>query len=294
MKRAGAMAWGVVRAEEVDPVAEERYRRWIDSGRAAAMDYLARYPDVRHDPRMLLEGARSMVIGAFPYLPPRLQPAGVPQFARYAYGRDYHLVLRERMEKEVVAAIKEHAGGETRVCVDTAPLRERYWAERAGVGFIGRNNQLIVPGAGSWVLLATVVTTAEIPPTLPEKKMKCPEGCDLCLRACPGKALPGDSTVDARRCLSYLTIEHRGELPEGLRLGNRVYGCDECQKVCPLNRDAAPTAIADFHPTEEFLSLDRESLAGMTPETFSALFRRSAVRRTKLSGLLRNMAHLSI
>lgn len=291
MERAGAAAWGVARAEEVDPVAEGRYRRWLASGRAADMEYLARYPDVRRDPRLLLEGARSLVIGAFPYLPPRLQPAGAPRFARYAYGRDYHTVLRARME-EVAAAIRECDGGDTRVCVDTAPLRERYWAERAGVGFIGRNNQLIVPGAGSWVLLATVITTADIPPSSPSAG-SCPEGCDLCLRACPGKALPGDSTVDARRCLSYLTIEHRGELPPETRLGNRVYGCDECQIVCPFNRSVPATTIAEFHPSEEFLALTREKLSAMTQEDFSALFRQSAVKRTKLAGLLRNVARLS-
>jgi epoxyqueuosine reductase len=285
----GALAWGVAPAAPVDSEALKRRYRWLADGKNAGMDYLERYSDIRANPDLLLPGAQSIIVAAFNYYPAQRQPATAPQFAWYAYGRDYHDVVRKRLSSVVDALAAEHPDESFRICVDTAPIMERYWAVKAGVGFIGRNAQLIVPGHGSACFLGEIVTTLPLAPTQP-CTLSCPEGCDKCVRACPGHAIAPDATVDARRCLSYLTIEHRGDFPADIpHLGHRVYGCDTCQSVCPLNANATPTAIPEFRPSDAFLSITDDTLAALTPEGFSALFSRSAVKRAKLAGLLRNL-----
>ena len=285
----GFDACGFARAQPVGGQAQQRYRQWLAGGQNGCMEWAARHAEVRDDPRLLLDGARTVIMLAMNYRPPRLQPAEVPQFAWYAYGRDYHEVLRERLGR-LATYIREAATCECRCCVDTAPLRERYWAQQAGLGFIGRNNQLILPGRGSYFFLGAVLTTLELPPDEP-CLLTC-KGCGACVAACPAGALSGDGAVDADRCLSCLTIELRDPLPlwAGQAMGNRVYGCDACQHCCPHNRHATPTTVTDFHPTEAFLRLDAEAIRQMTPEVFSHLFAHSAVRRTRLAGLQRNLA----
>lgn len=281
--------WGVASLDRpVEPQAVEAYARWLAEGRHGEMAYLEKYGDVRADPRLLLEGARSIVAVAFPYFTD--EPVGLP-VSLYARGRDYHEVVREYL-----TAIAAEMGGQTRVCVDTAPLRERYWAVRCGLGFIGRNNQLIIPGLGSYFFLGFILTTEELTVTghVGEEvsNLRPPaEGCGECRRcvdACPGRALGADGRgLDARRCLSYLTIEHRGPIDGPIPT---LYGCDVCQRVCPHNAAVRPTPIADFHPSETMQRLTADQVAAMTPEQFSALFRHSAIKRTKLAGLLRNLA----
>lgn len=252
------------------------------------MDYLAKYTDVRDNPTQLLEGARSMLCCAFAY-----HAAAVPRhelFADYARGQDYHTALRKRLQP--VAKFMEDAvpGSSTRICIDTAPLRERYWAERCGLGSIGLNNQLYVPGVGSKIFIAIILWTAEMRGDKALAQNPC-TACGACVNACPGGALDGQGGLDARRCLSYLTIEYRGELPETVHLQDRrIYGCDICQDVCPLNcGTAAGDIIEEFKPSEEFMRLSRQELAGLSQEEFSRLFGHSAVKRTKLAGLLRNL-----
>lgn len=269
----------------VDPEAVARHRRWISSGRHAEMAYMDRYHDVRADLGLLLPGARSLACVAFPYFTD--EPVRLP-ISLYARGRDYHEVVRERLTE-----IARRLPGSSRVCVDTAPLRERYWAERLGLGFIGRNNQLIIPGLGSYFFLGFIVTTALLPAARSRPATTTAAGCGDCRRcvdACPGGALFSDgSALDSRRCLSYLTIEHRGPLPGPL---TTLYGCDICQRVCPHNATPVPTPIADFHPSPRLRELNAAQLAAMTPAEFSAIFRHSAIRRTKLAGLQRNLANL--
>lgn len=284
--RLGVSRLGIAAAADVDAVETARYEEWIASGRHGEMAYLDRYHDVRRNPAGLLPGAQSVIVCAFNYYPAVRQRADVPQFAFYAYGRDYHEVVRERLEA-LASIIRERHGGSTRVCVDTAPLPERYWAVRAGVGFRGLNSQLIVPGLGSYFFLGEIISTVAFTPDSPCSG-DCGR-CGACVRECPGGAILPDGTVDARRCLSYLTIEYRGDtLPAGVSPGNRVYGCDVCQQVCPHNRCAMPTEIPEFAPSGEFLALDGPAIENMSPEKFSALFRHSAVKRTKLKGLIRN------
>ena len=187
--------------------------------------------------------------------------------------------------------MEEATGCATRVCVDTAPLRERYWASKCGVGFRGLNGHLIVPGKGSYMLLGEILATAPLPST-PALDRDCGL-CRRCVAACPAGALRPDGTVDARRCLSYLTIEHRGALPEGTDLHGRLYGCDACAMACPHNAcSTAPETLPELRPRAAVAALTAREAAVMTQEQFSAIFTHSAIKRAKLAGLQRNACAL--
>lgn len=297
---AGVYRSAIAEVSPVDAAAVEAYRAWIASGMHGSMTYLEKYDDLRSDPRLLLEGARSVVSCAFSYFwggnggccgeHPYKEMDGKLVWAEYALGDDYHDVVRARLSA-VAQTITERTGAECRVCVDTAPLRERYWAVKSGLGFIGLNNQLIIPGAGSRFFLGEILTTLNLEPDRQSGPVSC-EGCGKCVAACPGKALRADGDgrvrLDARRCLSYLTIELRGELPEDVRLGRHIYGCDECQLVCPHNRMSPLSEIEEFRPRKEILELSAQQIAEMSQEEFSSIFRRSAIKRAKLAGLQRN------
>lgn len=257
------------------------------------MSYLENHAALRNDPKLLLDNTATVISLAANYYPTEKQPASAPQFSYYAYGKDYHEVVRSMLRKVADFIKSEAGGGEFRVCVDTAPIRERYWAQCAGIGFIGRNNQLIIPGKGSYFFLGEILTTLPFPPDEP-LEMDCGD-CHRCIDSCPTHALPGNyKALDARCCISCLTIESRSPLPDFVaeKLGNRVYGCDTCQQVCPHNKNATPTAIAEFSPSEKLLSLTKESLMEMDEEEFRAIFRHSAVKRAKFTGLHRNIAAL--
>jgi epoxyqueuosine reductase len=207
------------------------------------------------------------------------------KWASYALGDDYHDVMREKLS-QLASFIQENWGGTTRICVDTAPIFERYWAQQAGVGFIGKNSMLIVPEIGSYVFIGIILTTTKFQSNEP-CTLNC-MGCNACIRHCPGKAISLSGTIDARRCHSYLTIEYRGELPNELNLNSKVYGCDMCQNVCPHNLNAPTTTIAEFLPRQEILNLSHDDIDALTQEEFSRIFRRSAIKRTKLTGLQPN------
>ncbi len=282
---------GVAAARPVDDDAVKLYDSWLAKGRHADMAYLERYPDVRRDPRLLLPGARSVIVCAMSYYYPLNadSPAPLRSIAMYARGDDYHEVVRARLT-DLGDYIAAKWGGEYRACVDTAPLRERYWAVRSGVGFVGLNNQLIIPGAGSYFFLGVLLTTAEFTPDAP--MLAACDGCRRCVSACPGRALDGLGGIDARKCLSYLTIEHRGDLPEGTDLAGHLYGCDECQRVCPHNISPVQSPIAAFAPRLDYDSLTPERVLSLTQPEFSTIFRHSPIKRAKLAGLRRNASLL--
>lgn len=287
LREAGAYRFGIARAGEVASPSSEAYDSWIAGGNHASMDYLERYPDLRRDPRLLLPGAESVIVCAFPYARPVRPEPGCLRIASYALGDDYHDVVRRRL-RPVAEAIDALCGSESRVCVDTAPLRERYWAVRAGLGFIGLNCQLILPDAGSYFFLGTILTTARFEPDEP-CRLSC-FGCRRCIIYCPGQALAtsGAPSLDARRCLSCLTIEHRGPFERPVRLGDRLYGCDTCQIACPHNRGEEIPPLPEFEPRPALLRLRRDDVLQMSVETYRELFRRSAIKRCGLDGLRRN------
>lgn len=284
----GACRVAVASVHPVEDWAQHLYSRWLERGMHASMHYLENYPDLRADPSLLLPGAQSIICCAFAFSP---APSGMgARIAAYALGTDYHIVVRERLEI-VAQYLRDEYGASARVCVDTAPLRERYWAMRSGLGFIGLNNHLIVPGVGSYLFLGEILTSLHLPPDSP-LATDCGK-CGRCVRACPTGALQPDGSVDARRCLSYLTIEHRGDFPPGTNLHGCLYGCDTCAAVCPHNAHASEQSVIEpLLPRPHLLTLTPEECRHMTQSQFSAIFSRSAIKRTKLAGLLRNARHL--
>lgn len=289
---AGVDRAGIARVHPVPGHVTDSYMRWLAAGRHAGMEYLERHTDIRRDPALLLDGAQSIISCAVSYNHSTQPTPGLPTIARYAQGDDYHEVVRAMLET-LAAGIRESWGGQTRVCVDTAPIHERYWAVEAGVGRIGANSTLIVPGLGSWCFLGEVLTTVAFEPTLPLSDAGC-DRCGRCTSACPTGAIGADGHVDARRCLSYLTIEHRGPLPDGLDTGGRLFGCDTCQQVCPHNNTPgiATDRHAEFSPRPAYAALTADAIEAMTQEGFSRTFRHSAIKRAKLEGLKRNIKHI--
>lgn len=294
MATSGAAAWRVARCGTVNHKADADFRSWLAEGCNASMAWLADKAEMRRDPSLLLEGACSVIVAAFPYRPSGSIPRPRMAISLYALGRDYHETVRERLAP-VAGAIDAACGSQSRICVDSAPLRERYWAVEAGLGYIGRNNLLIVPGIGSMLFLGSILTTARLEPDapLPPDCHPC-DACDApCLKACPTRAIRPDSTVDARRCLSYLTIEHRGPLPDGTDLHGRVFGCDACALACPHNRQPLPPGqpLPDFAPLPETMSLDADELTTMSQRAFARRFAHSPLSRARVQTLLRNLHH---
>ncbi len=269
----------------------EHLDAWLAAGHHGQMSWMARTASVRKDPRdpNMLENAKSVIVMAAPY-GRRNGYEGPPpaRIAKYAVGRDYHNVLTKKSRK--VARVLQDAGFVARVAVDSKPVFERAWAERAGVGFVGKNCCLIVPGVGSHVFLACVVTTAPLSPDEPMSR-RCGT-CTLCLDACPTRAFVGPRSLDARRCISYLTIEHRGAIPVEHRqaLGPWVFGCDVCQDVCPYNQTSGVTSLGAFEPGDRWTGVDAARLLQMTEESFRAWAEGSPVKRARHEGLARNAA----
>jgi epoxyqueuosine reductase len=287
----------------------DRYRAWLEQGYHGEMAYLAR-PDAvaaRGDPARLLPGVRSVVVVGANYYAGSLPPApgndpSRGAIARYAWGDDYHDLLVPRL-RQLAAWLEAETGKPVahRAYADTGPLLEREMAARAGLGFVGKNTALIHPRLGSWLFLGALLLDVEIPPPGPGSsggsEPVAPGGacgrCTRCLDACPTGALVAPYLLDARRCLSYLTIELKGAIPAGLRplLGNRIFGCDVCQEVCPWNRRfARPTGEPAFQPRPESMASRLLDLMALDDDGFRRRFRGSPVLRAKRRGLLRNVA----
>lgn len=284
LPQAGVFRWGVTRAVPMPEALMEEFDCWIAGGKHGSMDYMERWRELRAHPGTLLEGARSIICTAFAYYPPQ---DGTPRpVAAYALGRDYHRVVRERLFP-VVGRLQEEFGGGWRVCVDSAPLFERYLAQRAGIGFTGVNHMLITPGAGTYTVLAEILTTLPVSSDMP-CNASCLQ-CGRCVKECPGKAIGTDGTLDASRCLSYLTIEYRGEeLPAEADPGVRLYGCDTCQSVCPHNRDLSAVPIPEFAPRSQVTLITAGDVDKMSSGDYRRLTESSAISRVSLRQLKRN------
>lgn len=279
----GAHAAGIAPACEVDAQARGIYDRWISEKRHGSMAFAERYADVRRDPRLLLPDAKTIVVAAFNYH----HPAPDLGVAEYARGTDYHIAVRARLEK-ASAKITSTLGGITRVCVDSAPLRERYWARQAGLGFIGINNQLILPGAGSRFVLGEIIWTGEAAADGP-CRLDC-GSCMSCVKACPVGALRPDGSCDTSRCLSYLTIEYRGDLPAGTDLHGSLFGCDKCLEACPHNAASPRSSLPEFSPSPSLAAYVAALRQGtIPPVSFRAATRATPLTRLPLHQLLRNL-----
>jgi epoxyqueuosine reductase len=277
---------GLARAEALDPGPLEA---WLAAGHAADMDWMGRRLDERLDPRRVLPGAKTVIALAIGYRLDESRPQSVSApIARYARGRDYHYAHRDRMKVLRKRLLALAPGVETYACVDTGVAMEKVWAARAGLGWIGKNGCLINPRAGSWLTLSVMFMDRAVSAYDEPHDDRCGD-CTLCLRGCPTSAFPSPGVVDARRCLSYQSIENRGEVPEALRPGfrGRVFGCDVCQDVCPFNRGELPPGDARFAP-RPLAALAPAELAALPPAELEHLAAGMALARANPDGLRRN------
>jgi epoxyqueuosine reductase len=288
----GFRAVGVASAAE--PATEDfrRYEAFVDAGMHGQMAYLARAREARRrlDTDAILEGAKSVICVADGYgAPDDGEESGVGRLiARYARGRDYHNHMRKRLRKLAAFVRTLESGAQARPMCDDAPLLEKAWAARAGIGFVGKNGLLIVPGIGSFVLLGEVVTTLPLTPDAPMKS-RCGK-CARCVEACPTGAFAAPFVLDPRRCVSYLTVETRGEIPEDLRagVGEHLFGCDDCQNACPYNAAAPAQARPQYGTLKRWREVSLETLVDLGAEAYDDLVRGSPVRRMACPGLARN------
>ncbi|MFC2759731.1 tRNA epoxyqueuosine(34) reductase QueG [Hallella multisaccharivorax] len=309
----GFSSIGFARALPVTESMREHYLHWLSVGGHADMRYLENNLDKRFDPRLLMPGVKTIVVVALNYFPSCRLPEGEPQIADYALGNDYHDLVKAKLRllaertgfqllQRDAVAVKEGDPPGYRAFVDSAPVLERYWAVQAGLGWIGKNHQLIIPHAGSEFFLGELFVTEELPPDRPMTS-RCGK-CHRCVDACPTQALClparqvdgyGEITgFSSYRCLSYQTIENRGELSADAQaaMDCTFYGCDCCQRACPWNRFAIPTTEEALQPRRELLEMTRQKWDNLTVETYRRLFKGSAVKRAKYEGLMRNIRAL--
>lgn len=281
----GFSAIGITKAEAVDEITAVHFHQWIDEGKNAGMDYMCNNVDKRLDPRLLMENTKSIVSVALNYYPQRHLSEEQYQISYYAYGKDYHEIINGKLH-----ALAEGLDlTNYRAFCDTAPILERYWAVKAGLGWIGRNHQLIIPHAGSTFFLGELLLDIELEYDS-EQQNRC-GNCHSCLDSCPTNAIQSNKELDANRCLSYLTIENRGEIPEELasKMENYIYGCDRCILSCPWSRFATSTTEPELQPSEEIFRLTKEQWCNLTIEEYRQIFKKSAVKRAKYEGLMRNI-----
>lgn len=319
-ERLGFFACGIARAEPVDAETAAAVRGWISKGSQATMDYMANYTEKRLNPCLLVPGTKSIVSLAMNYAPAQTMPETEYQLAAYAYGQDYHDVMKAKLrqlaaliankfEGESDSEVGENDGdntaittpktnetseepaGEIRVFVDTAPVLERYWAQRAGLGWIGKNHQLIIPRAGSMFFLGEIFLPYEFDSYDSPMPSRC-GNCRRCIEACPTCAITDEWGFDSEKCLSYQLIENRGELSEQAKqsMGTTIYGCDRCQTACPWNKFATPNTTPEFQPKSELLAMTKADWHNLTIDEYRALFKGSAVKRVKFDGLKRNIS----
>jgi epoxyqueuosine reductase len=286
--RAKALGFAECRVASARPAAHrEIFAQWIAEGRHGDMAWLARNLDRRADPRIVVPGARSVIVLALNYYQGGREPDAPFKIARYAWNDDYHDLMEPRLRE--IGAWIDSLGERQRCYVDTGPVLERDFASESGLGWNGKSTMQIHPALGTWFFLGAIITTLDLPPDAPAKD-RC-GSCTRCIAACPTGAITAPHRLDARLCVSYLTIEHKGSIPPELRpaIGDRLYGCDDCLKACPWNRFAAASSEAAFHAREAVFQKSPADLLALTDEAFRVLFARSPIKRIKRPAFLRNV-----
>ncbi|MBI1341330.1 MAG: tRNA epoxyqueuosine(34) reductase QueG [Terrimonas sp.] len=289
-KELGFSYCGISKAEKLEDDAR-RLEQWLQKGMQAKMNYMENYFDMRVDPTRLVPGARSVITLLLNYYPEIKQNPNSPAIAKYAYGKDYHLVIREKLN-DLLRRIKDKIGDtESRGFVDSAPVLERSWAVRSGLGWIGKNGNMITRQSGSFFFIATLITDLALEYDDPFAKDYCGT-CTKCIDACPTEAILPSKVVDGSKCISYFTIELKDALlPETLKgqFENWIFGCDTCQDVCPWNRFSSPTKEGSLQALPEILNFTRDDWENLTEEGFKKIFRDSPLKRTKYQGIKRNL-----
>ena len=292
-KRLGFMFCGIAKA---DFLAEEapKLEQWLKEGRHGKMSYMENHFDKRLDPRLLVDGAKSVISVALNYYSPEQQTdAEAPKISKYAYGTDYHFVIKDKLkalQQFITENIGEVAG---RAFVDSAPVLDKTWAKKAGIGWIGKNSNLLNKQTGSFFFLAELIIDLELAYDHPFQTDHC-GSCTKCIDACPTEAIIKPYVVDGSKCISYLTIELKEQIPNEFKgkMDNWMFGCDICQDVCPWNKFSIPHQEEQFIPHPDLLHLNKRDWEEITDDVFSKLFKKSAVKRTKLAGLQRNINFL--
>jgi epoxyqueuosine reductase len=285
---------GIASATKLDADAQ-RLETWLNKGMQGSMRYMERYFDLRIDPSRLVPGAKSVVTLLLNYFPTEKQGDDAVKISKYAYGKDYHDVIRKKLNT-LIESVKKNIGEiHGRGFVDSAPVLERTWAQRSGLGWVGKNGNLINKHMGSFFFIATLITDLDLEPDEMFTKDYCGT-CTRCIDACPTDAILPGKIVDGSRCISYFTIELKDMLIPGEMKGkfdNWMFGCDICQDVCPWNRFSKPTREIEFTPIPEILNLSTREWELMTEEKFKDIFRDSPLSRSKFKGIQRNLKFIS-
>jgi epoxyqueuosine reductase len=291
-KRLGFLACGIAKAEFLTKESP-RLEKWLQQGFHGEMSYMENHFDKRLDPRLLVDDAKSVISLAYNYYPEQQQNFDSYKISKYAYGEDYHHVIKEKL-RELLANIQQEIGEVSGRCfVDSAPILERAWAEKAGLGWNGKHSLLIQKQQGSFFFLAELIVDLELEYDHPTTTNHC-GSCTKCIDACPTEAILPNNTLDASKCISYFTIELKENIPSDFKnqFQDWMFGCDICQDVCPWNRFSTSHHEPLFDPKKEILEFTKRDWEEITKETFQKVFQKSAVKRTKFSGLQRNILFL--
>jgi len=285
----GFLACGIAKAEFLEQEAP-RLENWLKEGKHGEMAYMENHFDLRLDPRKLVEGAKSVISLTYNYFPSKIQRPDSYKIAKYAYGQDYHDVVKAKL-RELLNFIQEEIGEVNgRAFVDSAPLLEHAWATKSGLGWVGKNTLTLSKQQGSFFFLSELVIDLELEYDVPFATDHCGT-CTRCIDSCPTQAILPNRTMDASKCISYFTIELKKEIPQEWKgkFQDWIFGCDICQDVCPWNRFSTPHEEPKFHPKEELIQYSKRDWEEITQEVFSKIFSKSAVKRTKFDGLKRNI-----
>jgi epoxyqueuosine reductase len=291
--RLGFDQCGISKADFLEEEAP-RLEQWLKNNHHGSMGYMENYFDKRLDPRLLVDGAKSVISLSLNYFPASGQTdTEAPKISKYAYGKDYHVVIKEKLS-QLLEFIKENiAEVNGRAFTDSAPVLDRAWAKKSGLGWVGKNSNLIAKKSGSFFFLAELIIDLELEYDHLIQTDHCGT-CTRCIDACPTDAIISPAIVDANKCISYLTIELKEEIPNHFlgKMENWMFGCDICQDVCPWNRFSVPNQVEEFKPNPALLEMKKTDWEDVTQEVFSTIFKNSAVKRTKFKGLSRNINFL--
>ena len=285
---------GIAKAEKLNDDAR-RLESWLNKGYNGKMGYMENYFDLRVDPSKLVPGSKSVITLLLNYFPSEKQKDDAPKVSKYAFGNDYHEVIKSKL-KLFLQLLKENIGEiNGRGFTDSAPVLERTWAEKSGLGWVGKNGNLITKNSGSFFFIATLITDLELETDNPFIKDYC-GSCTKCIDNCPTDAILPDKVIDGSKCISYFTIELKDMLiPDEMkgRFENRMFGCDICQDVCPWNRFSKPNNETGFTPIHEILNFSKNDWEEITEESFKIIFKKSPLKRSKFEGIKRNLKFLN-
>jgi epoxyqueuosine reductase len=285
---------GVSKAQKLDDDAR-RLEQWLAKGMQGSMKYMENYFDLRVDPQRLVPGAKSVITLLINYYPSQKQNDNSPKIAKYAYGKDYHQVIKNKLRVFLQTLHEKIGEVHGRGFVDSAPVLERTWAQKSGLGWIGKNGNLITKQNGSFYFIATLITDLELDYDEPFAKDYCGT-CTKCIDACPTDAILPDKIVDGSKCISYFTIELKEMMiPSEMKgkFDNWMFGCDVCQDICPWNRFSKAANEIDFTPMHEVISFNFQNWKELTEESFKKIFKDSAISRSKFSGIRRNLKFIN-